>query len=262
MKKFASLVLGLGILFGSAVLAVAQSTEAAPAADKAQAETLRITEKEVIAVQVALYQRNYVQTRPNGILDRQTREALKAFQQDNDLPATGKVDRATYDRLELTYPATGKEIERLRKNGLLPRIGYGVKDATVATGKTISNAPGKVKEATRTGVEKAGELGSGAASKSKEVAVGLGDATKSGAQSLGRASGRAAESLVSRSDADIQKELSALLAQEQQTSGWQSTVKQGRVTLKTTPQHTADLGAVVADIRKIVGVKSVMVIAQ
>src|SRR5690348_11080978 len=98
----------------------AQTAEAAPTqqtqSEAATPETapLVITNKEVIAVQAALLGRGYFQTRPNGVLDGKTREALRAWQTDHNLAASGRIDRATLESLEVSYPATGKEADSAR----------------------------------------------------------------------------------------------------------------------------------------------------
>lgn len=246
----------------SAVTVCAQTAPEPQAAAPAPTETLRITAKEVTAVQVALYQRGYLAFKPTGVLDRDTREALRAYQQDNNLSVNGRIDRATYEHLELAYPATGKEIESLRRSGLLPKIGHRVKDTTIATGKAVGGAPGKVKAGAQTGIDKTRAAGNSALTKSKEAAGNLGETTKSGARGLGRATQRTADALVRRNDADIQQEVRAVLAEDEQTRDWFAEVKQGRVTLKSPPQHNADIGKVISAIRQVVGVKSVFVIAQ
>lgn len=262
LGKFSLSLTALLILLVTTRAASAQSSPPAQSGDSTPAAALRITEREVIAVQVALYERGFLVPKPTGVLDRDTREALRVYQQENGLTVNGRIDRATYEHLDLTYPATGREIENLRRQGLLPRIGYGVKDATVATGKAVGSAPGKVKAAGRAGVDKTRAAGNTALAKSKEAAGNLGETTKEGARSLGRATQRAGGTLVGRSDADVQKEVRALLAEDEQTRNWVADVKQGRVSLRTPPQHNTDVGKVVSAIRQIVGVKTVFVIAQ
>lgn len=249
-------------LLGLATATVAQTTGAQQANQELPDETLRVTAREVTAVQVALYQRGYLAAKPTGVLDRDTREALRAYQQDNSLTINGRIDRATYEHLELTYPATGKEMESLRRAGLLPQIGYRVKDTTVATGKAVSSAPGKVKAGAQAGIDKTRVAGNSVLEKSKETAGNLGGTARSGLSGLGRATQRTAGALVRRNDADIHQEVRAVLAQDEQTRDWFAEVKQGRVTIKTPAQPKADIGKVVAEIRQVVGVKSVFVIAQ
>ncbi len=226
-----------------------------------QATEWRITEKEVKAVQAALTQRGYYRSKVTGVLDRDTREAVKAYQTENGLKVTGRIDRATYEKLELPYPATGKEAESLRRTGLIPKLGYGVKDTAVGARDATTGAVKKVGSGVRTGMEKTWDAGGATVTKSKEALQGAGNATVKGARGAGRATQRAGNSLIGRSDADIQEEVGRVLEENPQTANWQFEVKQGMVTVKTPPQHKADIGAVIANIRKVAGVKSVFVIA-
>lgn len=263
LGNFRSSLTALLILLITVCAASAQTSPSEQGNEPMPAAALRITEKEVIAVQVALYERGYLLPKPTGVLDRDTREALRVYQQESGLTVTGRIDQATYEHLQLTYPATGRELENLRRPGLLPRISHRVKDVTVATGKAVSSAPGKVKAGARAGIDKTREAGNTAFTKSKEAAGNLGETTKSGAREVGRATQRTAGALVGRSDTDIQQQVRALLAEDEQTRNWLADVKQGRVTVRTPPQHNAaDVGKVVSAIRQIAGVKSVFVIAQ
>src|SRR5688572_12758372 len=67
----------------------------------------RITEKEVKAVQVELTLKGYYKSKISGVLDRDTRVAVLAYQADNGLAVSGRIDPETYRKLDLTYPATG-----------------------------------------------------------------------------------------------------------------------------------------------------------
>lgn len=262
LDKFSLSLTAVFILLVTTSAAFAQTNPSEQSNNPVPAAALRITEREVIAVQVALYQRDYLLPKPTGVLDRDTREALRVYQQENGLTVNGRIDQATYEHLNLTYPATGREIENLRRKGLLPRIGHGVKDVTVATGKAVGSAPGKVKAGARAGIDKTREAGNTALTKSKEAAGNLGETTKSGAREVGRATQRTAGALIGRSDADIEQKVRALLAEDTQTRNWGADVRQGRVSLRTQSQHNADIGKVVSAIRQIAGVKSVFVIAQ
>ncbi|MCI0337490.1 MAG: peptidoglycan-binding protein [Acidobacteria bacterium] len=222
----------------------------------------RISEKEVVAVQTELKRRGYYNAKPNGVLDRTTREAVKEYQSENGLKVTGRIDRATYEKLELPYPATGKERDNERRSGILPAIGYGIKDKTVSTGKAMGNTANKVKDKTEAGYDKTKAAGSGAVSKTKEVAQDVGDTTKKGAKTVERGTQAASDTVVGRSDADIQSDLRELLSENPETEKWYSEVKSGQVTIKTPPQHKVDVGPVISSIRKISGVKSVFVIAE
>jgi Putative peptidoglycan binding domain len=226
----------------------------------------RITENEVYAVQAELSRHGYYKSKPTGVLDRDTRAALREFQSDNRLKVTGRIDRETYETLELAYPATGNERDSVRRRGVLPTIGYGVKDAAVATGKAVGGAAVFVKRKTMAGAEKTKDVTTGALSKSKDTAqdVGqdVGKATADGARSVGRGTSRAGNVLVGRSDADIHMDVREILEAKDETSNWYSEVKDGRVTIKTPPQHTEDTGELISAIRKVSGVRSVFVIAE
>jgi peptidoglycan hydrolase-like protein with peptidoglycan-binding domain len=222
----------------------------------------RITENEVAAVQTELKRRGYYNANPSGILDRTTRESVRAYQADNGLKVTGRIDRTTYETFKLPYPATGDERDSERRSGVLPSIGYGIKDKVVATGRTLDGAATKVKVKTEAGYDKAKGAGGGAVSKTKEVGQEMGSTTARGVRAIGRGAQRAGDMIVGRSDADIQTDVRELLKGDSETEKWYSEVKSGMVTIKTPPQHSANVGTVISDIRKIAGVKSVFVIAE
>jgi peptidoglycan hydrolase-like protein with peptidoglycan-binding domain len=248
----------------SLVLAASISTAAVAQTPSAAGQPVdwRITEKEVKAVQVELTHRGYYKSKITGVLDRDTREAVTAYQTDSGLRVNGRVDRATYDRLGLNYPATGKEAESLRSDGLLPKIGYTVKDKTVATGNAISGGAKKAGSGVKTGVVKTLETSGETVSKSMEAVGAAGNATVKGVKGTGRTLGRAGDKLISRSDKDIQHDVRKVMDDNPETELWETQVKNGMVTVKTPPNHKADVGALISEIRKIVGVKSVFVIAQ
>jgi hypothetical protein len=217
----------------------------------------RITEKEVKAVQVELIRRGYYRSKITGVLDRDTREAVRAYQADNGLKETGRIDLPTYGKLGLTYPATGAEADSLRRNGLLPKIGYGVKDTATKAGGVITGGVKKAGSGVRAGLEKTWDAGAGTLSKSKEVVQEAGHATVKGAKSAGRAGDR----LIGRSDAEIHEDVRRTLEENPETQFWYSEVKNGMVTIKTPRGHRADVGEVISNIRKVPGVKTVFVIA-
>src|SRR5207249_476375 len=70
---------------------------------------LRITSKEVSAVQTELREQGYYKAKPNGILNQETRAALRRYQTEHELTASGRIDRATLEKLGIEYPVTGKE---------------------------------------------------------------------------------------------------------------------------------------------------------
>ncbi|HKQ72309.1 MAG TPA: peptidoglycan-binding domain-containing protein [Blastocatellia bacterium] len=217
----------------------------------------RITEKEVKAVQAELTVRGYYKSKITGVLDRDTREAVRAYQADNGLKDSGRIDLETYRKLELPYPATGKEIDRLRGDDLTAKIGYGARDTTVNSGNAITSGVKKVGSGVRAGMEKTWGAGAATVSKSKEAVRGAGGASVRGVKSAGRTGARS----LGRGDAEVHEGVRRSLEENPETKDWQSEVKNGTVTIKTPRNHNADVGAVVSNIRKIPGVKSVFVIA-
>jgi peptidoglycan hydrolase-like protein with peptidoglycan-binding domain len=273
MRKAPALLLSIAIVSLIRVFAIAQtptpanstsgkSSEQASDAQSAsrQPAEWRITEKEVIAVQAELFRRGYYKSKIAGVLDRDTRESVRAFQTDSGLKASGRIDLETYQKLGLIYPATGKEADSLRRNGWLPRIGYGVKDTAAGAGAAVTGGVKKAGSGVRTGLEKTRDLGDATVSKSREVAQGAGDATVKGAKSAGRSAGRAGDRLIGRSDAEVHEDVRRAMEENPETKLWYTEVKNGNVTIKTPRGHTADIGAVVSNIRKVPGVKSVFVI--
>lgn len=128
---------------------------------------LKITSKEVSAVQAALSKQGYYKAKTNGILDQETRAALRRYQTEHDLTASGRIDRATLEKLEIEYPVTGKEKDRTRPKGVVPKVGSAVKDTASATGKAVGGATKTVVEHGKAGVEKTKEVTSGAVEKIK-----------------------------------------------------------------------------------------------
>src|SRR5262245_10208114 len=217
----------------------------------------RLTEKEVKAVQAELTLRGYYKSKITGVLDRDTRAAVRAYQIKSGLKDSGRIDVETYRKLDLPYPATGKEVDRLRGDDLSSKIGYEVKDATTGAGAAASGGAKKAGSGVRGGLEKTWDTGAGAVSKSKEVARGAGDATVRGVKSVGRAGAR----IFKRGDSDLEEQIRQLLENNPETKSWRFEVKKGKVTIKTPPNHNADVGEVISNIRKIPGVESVFVVA-
>ncbi len=253
---FAFLVM---ILMVPAGKTMGQTAEEAP---KASAPS--ITEKEVRAVQQELFRRGFLETQPSGVLDGATRQALIAFQKKEGLEETGKIDDATVDKLGLVFPVTVEDDRANRRNGVLSKIGYAIKDETVAAGKGISGAARKVGSGAKTGAEKTAEASENAVSKSGETAKTAGDKSVEGARTVGRgvqqASTEVAEAAVGRSDDKVHQDVRDLLNAGEKTRSILSDVKEGRVTLTTETNSETDLSDAISRIRKISGVKSVIVI--
>jgi len=216
----------------------------------------RITEKEVKAVQAELAALGYYKSKVTGVLDGDTRAAVRAYQINNGLKDSGRIDVETYRKLDLPYPATGKEVNRLRSGALSSRVGYKVKDATVGAGDAASGGAKMVGSSIRGGLEKTWDIGVGAVSKSKDAARGAGGAVVKGVKSAGRAG----SGIFGRDDAGLQEQVRRLLEENPETKLWQFQVKKGMVTIKTPPNHSADVGLVVSNIRQIPGVESIFVV--
>lgn len=264
MKHYSPRAILVVIVFSLfSLTAVLAQTEQAQQATTEQAEKpkLEITRKEVAAVQAELQRRGYYRNTPNGVLDTETRTAIKEYQKENSLEESGAIDMTLLNSLELKYPATGKEVESARKKGLIPRIGYGAKDTvtgardvTVEAGKSVKKTTEKALDTTK--------------DKSKELADDAGTATVKGAKKVGnkttdvttRAGRRVSEVFVGRSDADLQRDIRDALEADEKTARVRSEVKEGDV--KLFPKEGLDVSDAVSRIRKISGVRSVVVVAK
>lgn len=140
--------------------------------------------------------------------------------------------------------------------------GYGVKDKVAGTGRKLGRAATKVKEKTGAGYKKTKGAGRVAVGKTKGAARGVGSMTAHGARAVGHGMKRTKETFMGRNDSEIQSDVRSLLKGDSKTQEWVSQVKSGMVTVRTTNQHDADVGAVISDIRKIDGVRSVFVVAE
>lgn len=290
MKIRTTLGLSMILLAGLAWIAPAQTTEVAQAVSPADSGleevNLVITKNEVSAVQAALLGRGYLTTRPTGVLNTETRAALRSWQADNQLPVTGRIDRETLASLEVSYPATGKEADSARRNGVLPKVGYAVKDGAVATKDAVKENSLKVVNGVKTGVEYTKDKTVGAATftkdktvgaasytkdktasafgRGKKVSVGVGESAESGLKTAGRKTSsvmqRTTSTLAGRSDIDIHTEVRELLDTDPDARKFVTSVKQGKVTVKLPTGYQGDYSAVISDIRQINGVKSVFVV--
>ena len=253
----------------------AQTNEEIPAAT----QPLLITRKEVAAVQAEMQRRGYYRNTPSGILDTQTRESIIEFQKENNLPDSGTIDLALLNSLELKYPATGKEVESARKKGLIPRLGYGVKDgamttkdATVNAGKTAVRSTEKAYDASTKAVRNAADV---TKDKSVKLAKDAGEMTIKGTRKAGeattetakkagnatvRAGRRVNDVFVGRSDAEIQSDVRDVLEADESTKRVRSEVKEG--TVKLSAKSDIDLSDAVSKVRQVSGVKGVIVAAK
>ena len=245
----------------TAALAQTEEPPKPPAEQAPEPPPLVISNKEVAAVQAELQRRGYYRNTPNGVLDGETRTAIKTYQKENEQADTGSIDMALLDSLELKYPATGKEVESARKKGLIPRIGYGAKDTVTGARDTTVNAGKSVKK----GAEKAVDT---TKNKSVELAQDAGDATVKGAKKVGnktvdtttRAGRRVSDVFVGRSDSELQRDIRDILEAHESTARVRSEVKDGAV--KLFPKDGVDVSDSVSSIRKLSGVRSVMVVAK
>jgi peptidoglycan hydrolase-like protein with peptidoglycan-binding domain len=269
MKVATAYVLHFALLVGLTLFTVstvqAQTSEVTrPEDSKLESVNLVITSKEVSAVQAALLGRGYYNARPNGVLDGATREAIRAYQTDNKLEATGKIDRATLESLEISYPATGKEANTGRRNGVLPKVGYAAKDGAVASKDAVTGASRKVVNTTKAGYDKTVEKTTGALNRGKDVTIGVGESTAKGAKTATRktqgAAQRTSTAVIGRSDLDVHTDVREILNADPQTQKFVTSVKSGSVTVKLPPGYEQDYGDVIASIRRVNGVKSVVVV--
>ncbi len=251
----------LSLFLATAVWAQAEEAQKPTTEPAADAPPLVITNKEVAAVQAELQRRGYYRNTPNGILDSETREAIKTYQKENEHAETGSIDMKLLDSLELQYPATGKEVESARKKGLIPRIGYGAKDTVTGARDTTVNAGKSVKK----GAEKAVDT---TKNKSVELAQDAQSATVRGAKKVGnktvdtttRAGRRVSDVFVGRSDSELQRDIRDILEAKEDTARVRSEVKEGAV--KLFPKEGVEVSDAVSSIRKLSGVRSVMVVAK
>lgn len=240
---------------------LAQNENVPPPTATQEDAALVITQKEVAAVQAELQRRGYYRNTPNGLLDSETREAIKVYQKENEQEETGRIDLKLLNSLELKYPATGKEVESARKKGLIPRIGYGAKDTVTGARDTTVNAGKSVKK----GAEKAVDT---TKDKTVELAQDASDATVRGAKKAGnktvdtttRAGRRVSEVFVGRSDSELQRDIRDILEAKEETARVRSEVKDGAV--KLFPKEGVDVSDAVSGIRKLGGVRTVMVVAK
>ena len=116
---------------------------------------------------------------------------------------------------------------------------------------------GTVKEGTRVGLEKTWDAGSMAASKSKDAAK----VSLKGAKVAGGAAKRKADSMIRRNDEDTAPEVEEVFASKPEWRKLEFAVKDGMVTIKLPTKSNVDVGALVSEVRKVAGVRSVFVIA-
>ena len=260
-KVFTFSLLFLFAVAWSGIALGQETTQSAPAKEATQSsdQQITLTAKEVKAVQQALFSRGYLLKNPSGVLDAETRQALRDFQTAQKLDVTGRVDSATLEKLEITLPLDPAPGDSTRKGGVASKIGYGIKDTATSTGKSISSTAGKIGSGTKSGTEKAISSTSDAVTKSGDAITTTTDKSVEGAKGAGT---KVSTTVVGRSDVDIHKDVRKLLNSNEATRYLQSEVKEGKVTLTSQAGAEHDLGSVVSDVRKIAGVKSVIVVQR
>ncbi|NOT60108.1 MAG: peptidoglycan-binding protein [Acidobacteria bacterium] len=232
-----------------------------------------VNAKVVKAVQSALIGTGHYRARPNGVLDGETRESLLAFQTANNLEVTGRINTETLDALGVDpkNPVAASE----RRNGFIPKVGYSVKDGAVKSKDTVVGGAkyvgrktrqgyDTVVQGTKTGLTKTKDVATGGFRKSKDVTLSAGQSTKEKMGAAGNKSGnamtRATTAVVGRSDTDINLDIRDLLDDDAETNKFSSTVKSGAVTIKLPTGYDGDASLVVSRLRKVPGVKTVMVV--
>lgn len=264
--------LSAAILFAALTISLLLGADAQTPSPPAPHFEERITEKEIAAVKAELIRRGYLRTKSGGGLDLPARNAIRAYQADNELDETGRVDRRTYDHLRTISPKMPaasrptvrqagnvgtQERTQVQQQGTMSKIGDGVKETTAGVGRLAGDAAKVAGSGARAGLERTWEAGGVAASKSKDAAEETGKATARGVKGAGRAT----QNAFRRRDDEVHAEVFEMLNAKPATRGWQFDVKEGMVTIKVPRRHNADVGAVVSELRKIVGVRSVFVVA-
>jgi peptidoglycan hydrolase-like protein with peptidoglycan-binding domain len=167
MKYFPGFSRSLIIFLLIPVCCLAQTATRERTVERDRTAELKITSKEVSAVQAELSEQGYYKAKQNGILDQETRASLRRYQTEHELTASGRIDRPTLEKLGIEYPVTGKEKDRTRRQGVVPKVGSAVKDTASATGKAVGGTTKSVVEHGKAGVEKTVEVTSEAAKKIK-----------------------------------------------------------------------------------------------
>jgi hypothetical protein len=240
--------------------------EGAPVQAQEVAEEIKIGEREIVAVQRALISRGYLLAEPSGRMDQATREGLLAFQESQGLRATGEIDRAVMDQLGVSFPVADRDDGHRRRQGWLPKIGYRVKDTSAKVGKATAETAREAGRGTKRGVTRAVSATGTALDRSGEKLQDAGEASIDGVKGIGKglrvASTEVEDRMIGRSDAEIQRDVRALLNARSETRSLRTEVERGEVTLVSGPGQEMDLSPTVSEIRKISGVRSVVVVPQ
>ena len=265
MKKLSVirfLVLLVSVVSGASVCAQEPGGATSPPSENA----VTLTAKEVRVVQQALFNRGYLLKEPSGILDAETRQAVRDFQKAQSLEVTGKIDTATLEKLGLSMPLDLPPDDAERKRGVVSKIGYGIKDSATATGKAVSDTATKVTTGTKKGTEKVIDTTSDAIEKSGDTISSAGDKSVQGAKDVknkaGELTGKVETTVIGRSDAEIHKDVRKVLNSRDSTRYLQSDVKEGRVTLVSDNSESEEFSSAVSEVRRVSGVKAVMVVQK
>jgi peptidoglycan hydrolase-like protein with peptidoglycan-binding domain len=266
----------LSLVVLSATVSLAQAQEATADTDAAlQPLEVVVNTKMVKAVQSALIGRGFYRSRPNGVLDAETRDSIRSFQSSAGLDATGRINPDTLEALEIDPNNPAVPVER--RSGFIPAVGYTVKDGAVKTKDTVVGGAkyvgrktrtgyDTVANGTKTGLNKTKDVTTGAFRKSKDVTVGVGN---SASDKMGRAGkkgtstlSRASTAVVGRTDTDINLDIRDILDDDTTTNAMVTSVKRGAVSLELPQDYQGDVSPTLSRIRKVPGVKSVVVVQQ
>lgn len=269
---------GYGHLSCALALILCGGVEASGFAQLKPPAVWRVTEREIFAAQDGLYRRGYLKTRPNGALNQETLNAIRRYQVGNGMKETGKLDFETYSHLGLRYPASADIMARMPP-AQVPETPAPVQKPAQAETRANVRTPVKLPVRTapietvqktqakpRAEVEPTKSAGPDVASMTKSAAAGLGRATARTSQGLARGAknttNRAGGALFNRNEEDLRFEVGRELDDYPPTRGWPYAVKGGQVTLTAPSKNRPEVGQIVSNIRKIAGVKSVVVITR
>lgn len=190
----------------------------------------KVDREKLRTAQIELRRRGHSDLEPTGRLDRRTRTAIAAYQSAAGLPVTARLDRPTYESLTSGKLSGSRQSLENSANDLEPN------------------------QAARPG------------SSGRGIAVRAFGSIRSGLSAGTRGLGRSAQQLdrtfLTRDDEALLREVRELLDNDPSTMRWAVQVRDGLVTVRTDPRNRIDNGPVITGIRRIAGVRSVMVIAM
>ncbi len=102
-------------ILAAAALGIVACAEVPSPGGGAPATAVAPEDRDTRVAQIALQAAGYNPGFRNGIMDAQTHEAIAAFQRDHGLPATGVLDRNTFEHLKSVSGVTTDE----HGNGIL-----------------------------------------------------------------------------------------------------------------------------------------------